>query len=79
MKAHEHAAILYAYLARIKPADLELIAKARKDHAYAALNLGNSSQLAAIRATMEACDRAVEGLIEHDRNLIRDVIANKAP
>jgi hypothetical protein len=75
MNTKDHARILYAYLARITPAGIETIMNARGNAAIAAAHLGNSSQLAATHALMDACESAIETLIEHDRNLIAGVIS----
>ncbi|SEH89454.1 hypothetical protein [Paraburkholderia hospita] len=78
MKTQDHARVLYAYLARITPQDLDEIVKARKHQHYTALNEGNRSQLDAMRETIDACETAIDNLIDHDRATLREIALKAA-
>jgi len=78
MKTQDHTRILFAYLGRISLNDLIDIVEARKNSSYAAMNLGTSAQVDAHRELAEACERACDRLIEHDRQLIREITLKAA-
>ncbi|MDN7179084.1 hypothetical protein M0D69_13885 [Caballeronia sp. SEWSISQ10-4 2] len=75
MNTADQARILYAFLARVTTRDLDAIVITRRLLADAAMNGNNRSQLDAQAKLVQACERAVTGLIEHDRNLIAGVIS----
>ena len=71
-----HGRILQAYLARISDADLAAVLAARKECTYAGAQLGTSAQLAAHEKEAAACQRAVDGMLAHDRENIARIIAS---
>ena len=75
MNTQDHARILYAFLARVTTRDLDAIVIARRVAADAAMHGNNRQQLEAGQLLVTACERAVTGLIQHDRNLIAGVIS----
>ena len=69
-----HARILNAYLSRLTKAHLESIVKAENRWLDAAMNQGNSAQIAANAGFYAAVAQAVDAMLKYDLNIIEDVI-----
>lgn len=69
-----HAAILTAYLGRLKLKDLRDILHSAEACSHAQLNYGTSAQLEEQRQFHQTVGEAVDNLIEHDRKLIGNVV-----
>lgn len=68
-----HTKILYAYLARLRPCDMDRIAKANRESWEASQNYGMRAQLAAQDAHQLAVQEAIKLMCEHDKSLITKI------
>lgn len=66
--------ILRAIVSRVKDADLEEILEAAKEQTIAGAHLGISSQVKAMDRMHTACSYAIGNMIDHDIDLISQVI-----
>lgn len=74
MTTEQHARILYAYLSRLTPAEIDAILTAEKEAWHASINLGLSSQLAAHEKSMLAIQTAIGRMMDYDKNNIQRII-----
>ena len=74
MTNSEHARIFYGYIARITPANLDDIYKARKEALHASLNLSLSSQLAAQDKLFNVIEKGIADILESDKNNLQRII-----
>ena len=72
--AKKLSSVLYAFLARMSNHDLMKIMDAKDSMSYASMNLGNSSQLAAMKDLNAAIDESIEAMFYHDQDIIESVI-----
>ena len=73
MKINKHSDILYAYLSRLTLADLRKILASAEKCQVAQLNNGTSTQLRYQSEMQLSVRKAIEGMIEHDIELIEKI------
>lgn len=66
--------MLAAFVSRLTPKHLATIVEAEREAAHASLNLSTAAQFTAHHKLVSACHKAVEGMTEHDRQLLADLI-----
>jgi hypothetical protein len=72
-----HTKILNAYLSRFTLRDIKEILEAKNNCMHKALNEGMTSQIIAAERFEETVSRAINNLIQHDINLIEQIIAKE--
>lgn len=73
-KKMQHSVILNAYISRLTLGDLDNLLKQSRACTYAAMNLGNSSQIEAQAGLYAAVCTAVDNLIRHDQEIISKIV-----
>lgn len=73
-----HAAILTAYLGRLKLRDLRNILHSAEACSFAQLNYGTRAQMEEQRQFNQTIGEAIDNLIEHDRKLIENAVRREA-
>lgn len=73
-----HGRILAAYISRLTLRDLRAMTSAMESAHYAGMNLGINSQLAADSMVRAVCDKSIDRMLEHDKDLIADVVRGEA-
>lgn len=68
------ATVLSAFLARLSVSEISSIIDAKEDWEYAAMNLGNSSQLIAMQNFDNIVASAVDSLLDHDKEIVESII-----
>lgn len=69
-----HARILYAYLARLTPAELIEIHERASEWQHASMNAGLSAQLDAQDGMMRAVLDATGNMLDHDKAIVEEVM-----
>jgi hypothetical protein len=72
-----HTKILNAYLSRFTLRDIKEILEAKNNCMHRMLNDGMSSQIKAQDHFKETVERAINNLIQHDINLIEQIITKE--
>ena len=72
-----HTKILNAYLSRFTLRDIKEILEAKNNCMHRMLNDGMSSQIIAAERFEETVERAINNLIQHDINLIEQIITKE--
>jgi hypothetical protein len=74
MTLEQHTKVFNAYLARLQATDIAKIKQEIDACWYAAMNLGNSSQIVAQQKQYEVVQMVLTNMIEHDRDNIEKII-----
>jgi hypothetical protein len=72
-----HTKILNAYLSRFTLRDMKELLEAKNNCMHKALNEGMTSQIIAAERFEETVTRAINNLIQHDINLIEQIITKE--